>query len=516
MSRATLWLAPLALLLSLACVSVPPAHETDHATQQGSTDPDEATVVERTLALSVRDQTVGVLTNRLEKHADGSRTISELVTISLIREGGGADAQFSSTTESVTTFDANHNLVSEVTIEREAGVTITRTITLEGSAIVSTYSGPGRPEQTKRFELPADYRSWLAVDFELVQEWQRTGQPASRKFASFDYDRERFEQVEATLTRATVFRHGSTSIPAYVFQTKKEDGTVIETIADHDLMALNIDASGVYVASLVDEPPVLGESQAGRINSELPVAGRTTSRWWELAEQQVTVQIEGDKPDAAPLWEDNHYHQVERDGSTYTMTLRSTRPPADFVSPSLPMSVSDAEVKRYLQPTDMAQSDDAGIVAATKQIVGSETNAMLVAKLIVHEVFENIEKQAGVRGSATALEVLQNGAGDCTEHAVLVVALMRAAGIPARTVNGIVLGSDGAGNGIAGYHAWAEIWLGQWIGVDATVDETGTSARYLEFGIDEPGFLGASGKMMRSIGKTKIELGPHRIYEELR
>jgi hypothetical protein len=79
-----------------------------------------------------------------------------------------------------------------------------------------------------------------------------------------------------------------------------------------------------------------------------------------------------------------------------------------------------------------------------------------------------------------------------------------------------VIAADGGGKGVAGYHAWGEIWLGQWIGVDATVDETGTSARYLQFGIDEPGSIGSGGKMIRSIGKTKIELGPHLTYEELR
>ena len=54
------------------------------------------------------------------------------------------------------------------------------------------------------------------------------------------------------------------------------------------------------------------------------------------------------------------------------------------------------------------------------------------------------------------------------------------------------------------------------IGVDATVNETGTSARYLQFGVDEPGMIGSGGKMMRAIGKTAIELGPHKTYEQLR
>jgi hypothetical protein len=473
-------------------------------------------VVERMLALSVSGQTLGVVTTRLEKHPDGSWTVSEFVTVSLIREGGGPDAQFSSTTESVSNYDSNRELVSDVTIEREAGVTITRTLRLEGGEMVSTYSGPGRPEQTKRFELPADYRCSLAVDFELVQEWQRTKQPATRTFSNFDADRERFEQVEVTLSGETEYRHGDALIPAYMFQTKEEDGTVVRSIVDHDIMALSVDASGAFFATLVDAPPVLGEGGGGRINSEVAVAGRTTNRWWELAEQQVTVQVEGDNPEGKPLWEDNHYHQVERDGTTYAMTLRSTRPASSFVSPRLPMQIADKDVERYLHPTDMAQSDDPSIVKEAKRIVGSERNAMLAAQKIVNAVFETIDKQAGVRGSATALEVLHNGAGDCTEHAVLVVALMRAAGIPARTIDGIVLAADGGGNGVAGYHAWAEIWLGQWVGVDATVDETGTSARYLQFGIDEPGSIGSGGKMMRSIGKTKIELGPHLTYEELR
>ncbi|PRQ03341.1 Transglutaminase-like superfamily protein [Enhygromyxa salina] len=466
------------------------------------------------LAVAVAGQVLGTVESRLEKSADGTWTSHELVTFSLIREGGGDDAQFSSTTQSTSVYDAKHELVSDVEIEREAGVTITRKVTIEGNEIVSSYSGPGRADETKRFALPDDYRSSLAIDFELVEEWRRTGQPATRSFSTFNADRERFEQVELTLTGETEFRHGDEQIPAYVFRATEEDGTVLDSIVDHDFIPLSVNAAGTFVATLVDEAPKLGEAGAGRINSELPVTGRTTSRWWELAEQQVTVTVEGDDVEAPTLWEPNHYHRVEREGERYEMTLLSTRPDPNFVAPRLPLDIRDPEIRRYLEPTAMAQSDNPKIAAEAKKIVGGETNSIIAAGLIVDAVFRSIDKQAGVRGSATASEVLQNGAGDCTEHAVLVVALMRAAGIPARVVDGIVFASDQGGDGMAGYHAWAEIWLGDWIGVDATVNETGTSARYLEFGIDEPGSLGSGGKMMRSIGKTKIELGPHLTYEE--
>lgn len=517
------FIAPLALLLyaAPACQSVPPIHEQQAkvaAEDSDSNNAEAAEVVERMLAVSVAGQHVGVVETRLEKAEDGTWTTKEKVTFSLIREGGGDDAQFSSTTESVAVFNAEHELVTEREVEREAGVTITREVTREGDEMVSSYTGPGHETpEVKRFEIPASYRSPLVVNFELLEEWQRTGEPATTSFSTFDPERERFELSELTLVGETEYEHGGERIPAYVFRVVEEDGTVIDTITDHDFLPLKLDAAGTFMASLVDEAPSLGEGQVGRINSELPVSGETTPAWWELAEQEITVEVEGDDdPNSPALWEDGHYHEVEREGPRYQLTLLSTRPPADFSPPSLPLKISDPEIARYLEPTAMAQSDSAMIKASAEAIVAGESDSIVAAEKIVEAVFTGIEKKAGVRGSATATEVLQNAAGDCTEHAVLVVALMRAAGIPARVVDGIVMASHKDGSGVAGYHAWAEIWLGRWIGVDATVGETGTSARYLQFGIDEPGEIGSGGKMMRSIGKTKIELGPHKTYEQMR
>ncbi|NVB39455.1 transglutaminase domain-containing protein [Pseudenhygromyxa sp. WMMC2535] len=509
-------LAPLLLLTLGACSSVPNGHEPGDDPAQSSASQDEgATHIERVLAISIAGQPVGYVETTLDKHPDGTWTNAERVTFSMIRQGGGDDAQFSSTTESTSVYDPAHEFVSETEIEREAGITITRSLTLEGREFVSSYTGPSRDTpEIKRFPLPEDYRSSLAVDFELVEEFERTGQPATRRFASFDAERERFERSELTLLGREDFEHGGQIIPAWRFRAVEEDGTVIESLTDADFMPLMLEAGGTFLASLVDAPPVLDPSALGKIDSELPVLGKTAPNWWMLASQEVTVTVEGDDPELPPLWEDGHYHAVERDGSRYTMTLLSTRPPADFEHPQLPLSVDDPELRKYLAPTAMAQSDDPAIVSVARQLAGDETDALVVADRIIAAVFSGIDKQAGMRGSATASEVLQNAAGDCTEHAVLVVALMRAAGIPARAVDGIVLAADRSGQGVAGYHAWAEIWVGEWIGVDATVGETGTSARYLLFGVDEPGTLGAGGKMMRTIGKTKIELGAHQLLSD--
>ncbi|MCF6227622.1 MAG: transglutaminase-like domain-containing protein, partial [Planctomycetes bacterium] len=103
-------------------------------------------------------------------------------------------------------------------------------------------------------------------------------------------------------------------------------------------------------------------------------------------------------------------------------------------------------------------------------------------------------------GAASAKQAYDEQLGDCTEHSVLFVALARAAGLPARNVGGIVYVYDSfSKRGIFGYHAWAEVWLGKWVPVDATVGEVGTSARYIMMNIDEPGNTVGEGRLGRCI-----------------
>jgi hypothetical protein len=101
---------------------------------------------------------------------------------------------------------------------------------------------------------------------------------------------------------------------------------------------------------------------------------------------------------------------------------------------------------------------------------------------------------------------------------VLVVALCRAAGIPARAAFGLVYLANGdekrrATKGIAGYHAWSEVWLGRWVTVDAAIFEIGTGARYIHFGYNEPGEEGGMGAMVRAIGKASMEITAYTLKD---
>src|SRR5262249_48280532 len=77
-------------------------------------------------------------------------------------------------------------------------------------------------------------------------------------------------------------------------------------------------------------------------------------------------------------------------------------------------------------------------------------------------------------GHYSALDMLQRRAGDCTESAVLLAALGRAAGIPTRVVNGLVYSREryhGVSNAFMP-HSWTLAFVdGEWRSFDLALDE---------------------------------------------
>ena len=64
------------------------------------------------------------------------------------------------------------------------------------------------------------------------------------------------------------------------------------------------------------------------------------------------------------------------------------------------------------------------------------------------------------------MSTLTHRVGDCNEHAVLLAALARAAGIPAKIEAGLVYL-----NGRFYYHAWNLLYLGKWITADSLFNQ---------------------------------------------
>ena len=82
-----------------------------------------------------------------------------------------------------------------------------------------------------------------------------------------------------------------------------------------------------------------------------------------------------------------------------------------------------------------------------------------------------------------ALQVYRIRRGDCTEHAVLAVSLLRALGVPSRAIVGMYLADEFMGRrNIFVYHMWAEAYYGgSWRLVDATRPGARNYNRYIAF-----------------------------------
>jgi transglutaminase-like putative cysteine protease len=98
----------------------------------------------------------------------------------------------------------------------------------------------------------------------------------------------------------------------------------------------------------------------------------------------------------------------------------------------------------------------------------------------------------------SARQVLDGRQGDCNEHTVLYVALARALGLPARTATGLVYV-----RGRFYYHAWPEVWLGQWVAVDPTFGQFPADAAHLRFVV---GGLADQVQLVRLIGRVELEV----------
>lgn len=165
--------------------------------------------------------------------------------------------------------------------------------------------------------------------------------------------------------------------------------------------------------------------------------------------------------------------RVERvDASTLRVTV-------DGSFPNAPEGEVDVGV--LTRATPMANADDPAIRAiaeeAVKDLPEGATQAQKAEALrrAAHAYIN--AKNLGV-GFASASEVAKTRAGDCTEHAVFLVALLRAQGIPSRGAAGLIYADQFAGaKDIFGYHMWSQALVEtdkgpRWVDLDATLPDS--------------------------------------------
>jgi transglutaminase-like putative cysteine protease len=132
------------------------------------------------------------------------------------------------------------------------------------------------------------------------------------------------------------------------------------------------------------------------------------------------------------------------------------------------MVTAELDLSPYLASDDLIQADHPKIVSTAAEITDGVTDQRDRARRIFYWVRDSIAYC--IEGDRPALEVLEEGRGVCVTKGVLHVALLRAAGIPARLGHADYR-SDVLRAIFPDSYTFAEVYLdGEWITCDATVD----------------------------------------------
>jgi hypothetical protein len=125
-----------------------------------------------------------------------------------------------------------------------------------------------------------------------------------------------------------------------------------------------------------------------------------------------------------------------------------------------------------LKPTVWMQSDAPRIKALVAPVANLPTDVAKMERLI--KIAKPYLGPVDFVGHYSALEMLSRKSGDCTESAVLLAALARAAGIPARVANGLTYSQvryHGMSNAFMP-HSWVVAYAdGKWRSFDLALDK---------------------------------------------
>jgi len=173
----------------------------------------------------------------------------------------------------------------------------------------------------------------------------------------------------------------------------------------------------------------------------------------------------------------------------------SAAPPKHEKPVAFPLS--DPYGGEYLKSTIIVESDSPEIQKQAKRIVANEKDAYAAAKKIVSWVSSHMKKDYGASADR-ATDVLHQMKGDCTEHSLLSVALLRAVGIPSKRVDGVVYMVTDDGVPALYWHEWVEAYVGEWTQLDPTFAQPVADATHFAVGEE------ANAEITPLIGQLKV------------
>ncbi|HZH04874.1 MAG TPA: transglutaminase domain-containing protein, partial [Myxococcaceae bacterium] len=173
----------------------------------------------------------------------------------------------------------------------------------------------------------------------------------------------------------------------------------------------------------------------------------------------------------------------------------SAAPPA--LTQKLPQPLAASDRAEYLKSSIVVEADHPDVRAAARKVAGGEKDPYRLAKKVSAWVSANLKKGYGASADR-ASDVLRQMKGDCTEHSLLTVALLRALGVPARRIDGLVYLVNEDKIPALYWHEWVEAYVGEWTQLDPTFGQPVADATH--FALGEEG----NAEITSLIGQLKV------------
>jgi hypothetical protein len=208
------------------------------------------------------------------------------------------------------------------------------------------------------------------------------------------------------------------------------------------------------------------------LNSRIRL-NRAIEHPYEAREIVYRITVKDDDDPTTIFTRDNRQKVENVQGNTFDLRVRAIREPGEVENPC-------KAKEEFLKSSYFLDSSNEKLRAQAAEIVGEETDPWRKAQRIEKWVHEHMKGSTEVNFTP-ASQVLRDLQGDCRQHAMLMAALCRAAGVPARTAVGLVYSNERDLGPVLVFHMWTEVWIkGQWLMLDAVFGQGSVGAAHLK------------------------------------
>lgn len=386
------------------------------------------------------------------------------------------------------------DLVQTAVKHPDASLTFTFALTLSAEPLTGTAAwSPSRPGKlavtfkgmpAREVDLPPGTVLWPQDEEDLLRDAARNRKPVH--VAGF-----LIPTLQATVMDLEPV--GPAPLPGFPstvrFRGKDTEGTLTEDVElwispeEGDVKDLG-SLGGIPLLQQRSELPLPEAAPAGPGLFERTVK-RLPPNPFTLWLPEVTVRWEG-KGDQNPP-EDAQQRRLDRN----RYRLAAAAPLSAAALRELPVAGAPSpEDAPYLAQSPLLQYRDPVFDGLMKRLAPRPGMSRLeLARLVNRFVYDWIQDKDYSVGFASAQEVARTPRGDCTEHAVLAVALLRRLGVPARGVVGWAAGLEEME-----LHFWVEARIGgRWYPLDPTYDMVPPSAFRIKLAETDLADLGTVG-----------------------